>query len=436
MLQGSRNCPCGGPLDIIDKRMSRLSVFAIDEAHSFKGSLGSYAGLFLTVELKLLLNKVKSGLLVTASTATVKNADVLLKNLTLVESVKIFPNESEMKEYFDEKESMHRRFCITVSTLTNRYTLPYAACYVKQAWDGMRSENDPEKLPQVIFTRKKADGENLKNMFAQHNLEQRYRLVVELVHGDLLKPEIEAALRDFRNGRIDVLISTIDLLSLGLNIAGIAVVHFNGMDDDYSKFVQAYGRSARTQEGTSLVFLWLRRNLPGEAYYFEHFRDLFIYEKELMPIIPINKWFPDFVRNFLPSGIMQYVLYTDERMSSYYPQTAINMITTRDKDIKKFLKESLQDTIYPEDRQLAENEIDRSYEKLSNDLGQIYAKNYENTKELMKKYIIYGIRGSRVMAQVQPSGRITRALISARVERGWLRAGYKMYFDEDNTEDE
>ncbi len=177
-------------------------------------------------------------------------------------------------------------------------------------------------MPQIVFTKKRQSAENLYSAIRILGDEDRLDIQSRVVHGESTKLEIKKRLSEVENNEIDVLFVTIDLISLGLDIPSIQVLHFDGMPEDYSKFVQSYGRSARGPGLCGLVFVWLRMNMPGEAYYLEHFRDLFIYKKDLMPVIPINKWFPQAIRTFVTPAALQYGFFTDQRGSIFSPAVA------------------------------------------------------------------------------------------------------------------
>ena len=247
-----------------------------------------------------------------------------------------------------------------------------------------------------------------------------------VIHGEEPRQKIEWALKMLRECKIDVLITTLDLIHLGIDIPSVSVIHFHGMPDDYTKFVQGYGRSARRGNACALVFVWLKYNSAPERYYLVHFRDLFLYRDRLMPIIPINRWFPDVITTFVPSATLMYALYNDERASTisapyskkkfYDPSFQL--------EVKNFLVKVSSEPIYPEDEEIAERAIDEGFTRLKEYiqryLHRLADPKYRLSKKFYEDILLKGIRGIEEDVVLMPTY-IDRHMVRTRLERGLVR---------------
>jgi hypothetical protein len=422
---------CNSVLRMADVHKSLFSLLIMDEAHVFRGSIGSNAGLYTTTELRLARKVVGHAPLVIASTATIKKAEDLVLNLSGATKAKILPLMGEEDEqYFKKSKEKHRRFVFACPNVSNRVAIPKAVASVKKAWDAIRLAKKgpgyPEKLPQVVFTKKRQNAENLRNAIQILGDEDRLSIRSEVIHGESTKPEIKARLKELENNQLDVLFVTVDLIALGLNIPSIKIVHFDGMPEDYAKFVQAYGRAARERDAFGLVFVWLRMNMPGEAYYLERFRDLFLYKKELMPIIPINKWFPRSIETYVTPAALQYSFFTDQRGSIFSPTVAARQFSdpTFLKQLEDFIVgETLGDVAKPEDSEIATKYTRFGLLDLSSYVQNTPTAGKTNVQSLLAEKLPRGIRSQAGEAEVIPTN-FSRELMSVRVERSFQSAGF------------
>lgn len=422
---------CKGKVDGNDLRRSQLSVFIMDEAHTFRGSLGSNASLYTVAELQLAMSVLKRSYLVVASTATVKKSADLMRNLTGAKEFFILPDPEtpgDEAKYFQERDQMHRKFVFTCANVSNRVGIPKAISSVKAAWNRVRGPSDSERLPQIVFTKKRQNAENLSNAIQILGEEEKMDLKSMVIHGETEKPLVKSALEKIRNSEIDVLFVTVDLISLGIDVPSISVIHFDGMPDDFAKFVQAYGRSARGREAddAGIVFTWLRMNIPGEAYFFEHYRDLFIYKRELMPVVPINRWFSQSIRNYTPAAAAQYGFFTDRRGSiTFSAVVAKRQFTNPDyqNEIQQFMEKMMTDKEKVDDFKIAQDNILRGLHDLTNHITAKSLANIQNTRQLLDGVIPYGIRSQSGETTIIPAN-ANKALMSVRVERSFLSAGY------------
>ncbi len=422
---------CNEPLKVDDIHKSNLWILIMDEAHVFRGSMGSNAGLYTSAELALANRVSGHAPLIMASTATVKRADELMRNLAGAREFEVIPKlGDEDPTFFTVTSKRHRKFVFTCPNVSNRVAVPKAVASVKKAWDSLVAAHPdrklPKKLPQVVFTKKRQSAENLYAAIRVLGDEDRLDIESRVIHGESTKQEIKKRLSEVENNEIDVLFVTIDLISLGLDIPSIQAVHFDGMPEDYSKFVQAYGRSSRGHESSGLVFVWLRMNMPGEAYYLEHFRDLFVYRKELMPVIPINKWFPQAIRTYVVPGALQYGFFTDQRGSLFSPVVAQRRFsdTTYQKELEDFIAlEVLGHSTKPEDAEIAIKYTKLGLQDLALFVQNTPTAGKTNVQALLQPKLPIGIRSQSGEAEVVPLG-FSKELMSVRVERALLTAGY------------
>lgn len=436
VVKGNGECRfCSSPTGAVRKR-SKISIFVLDEAHTFRGNLGSNAGLYTTSELKLARNVLSESPLVIASTATIKKAGELMLHLTgSIPSETVIvpdPSKDEMTKYFKPTNDLHRKFVFLCANASNRVAIPRAIGTIKDAYDKVRGKGDPEHLPQIVFTKKRQNADNLNNAVSILGVEDQHNLLVRTVHGEHPKSEVMDALRQVENNEIDVLFVTLDLIALGIDIPSISVVHFDGMPEDFAKFVQAYSRSARGQRGNDcgLVITWLRMNIPGEAYYFEHFRDLFIYQDQLMPIVPINRWFPQSIRSYMPAAAMQYGFFTDENASMFSPAVTARRLT-REEDFTDALRgflvnEVLSDSTDPADKEIAKRNTMLGLQNLQSHIPRQNLNSLRSHKQLLEGILPRGIRSQSKETTISPRD-MDRTLMSIRVERVLISAGFSEY---------
>jgi ribosomal protein S14 len=421
------NCfKCGSRLNSGNIKRSRFSLFVFDEAHTFKGSLGSNAGLYTTAELLLARKVLKYAPLVISSTATIKKADHLLRHLTGVIKTEVFPREhQEERQYFKVIDEPHRRFVFICPDIANRQAIPRAVAAVKQAWDAFRGKDDPERLPQIVFTLKRQEADNLNNTLRQEGYDQQYDIRHAVIHGESGRQEIVSVLERVRRNDIDVVFVTLDLIALGIDIPSISVIHFHCMPDDFAKFVQAYGRSARAPGDTGLVFVWLRVTVPPEAYYLEHFRDLFIYHSELIPVVPINRWFPESVYKYAPAAAIQYSFYIDPNASIFSPNVATRRFTNPVflRELENFMRDLLRDPVYAEDFEIGIRAARQGIQELSSYMQTARMRNIRTTKQLMHDILPRGIRSTAGETTIVP-WRFTRTMMTTHIEETLRAAGY------------
>lgn len=78
---------------------------------------------------------------------------------------------------------------------------------------------------------------------------------VSSIHSDLDQKEREAALREFKNGRLQMLVAT-DILSRGIDISGLSLVINYDVPHDPEDYIHRIGRTARADNnGVALTFV-------------------------------------------------------------------------------------------------------------------------------------------------------------------------------------
>jgi len=300
-----------------------------------------------------------------------------------------------------------------------------AVLAIKRTWDQIRTDSDPERLPQIIFTLRRQEAENLSNYLSQTGLDRAFNLRHIAIHGESPKPLVETVLNGIRNNEFDAVFVTLDLIALGIDIPSILVVHFAGFPSDYSKFVQGYGRSARRRNENGLVLVWLRRIFPAEAYYLEHYRDLFIYEDEMLPAVPLNKWFPESVKRFIPSAAVILSFSKDQRASIYSGRIARRHLTNPafHSELRTFLNsEVLNNPYYSEDAGIARRAVMFGIQSLQSHI-QGYTQTAEWASDLLGEVLPRGIRGESEEVTIEPQGNM-RVMMTSRIEQVYRMAGY------------
>ncbi|MFC1803608.1 helicase-related protein [Thermoproteota archaeon] len=425
VAKGTRNCKFCKKLLAYEPVQSEFSMIVIDEGHTFNGTLGSNAGLYISTILSHSNQFTETGKLVISTTATIRNPQELMQNLTGVNKVVVFPSKEEYNDFFYESDILHRKFIISCPGATNRHAIPMAVIAVKQAYDNFKNEEYPKRIPQIVFTMRRQQAENLSNYLTQTGLASAFDIEHRAIHGETSKLIVEKVLEEIRNREIDVVFVTLDLIALGIDIPSILIQHFDSFPIDYSKFVQGYGRSARRMNEHGLVFIWLRRMMPAEAYYLENYRDLFLYEEELMPVVPINKWFPTSITNFIPSSTVMYSFADDENASFYNARIAKQKITNPvfRTNLIDFMDNSvLADPIYPEDAGISSEAVVKGVEALVRHV-QNYSQKLDWTNNLLENIIVRGIRGTSEDVTIEPEGN-RRIMFSSKIEELYRRSGF------------
>ncbi len=84
---------------------------------------------------------------------------------------------------------------------------------------------------------------------------KRKKYKVAAMHSDLVQPEREAVMLDFKNNKIDILVAT-DVISRGIDIDQIGLVINYDVPHDPEDYIHRIGRTARANaEGTAITFV-------------------------------------------------------------------------------------------------------------------------------------------------------------------------------------
>jgi superfamily II DNA/RNA helicase len=101
----------------------------------------------------------------------------------------------------------------------------------------------------IIFTSTKRTAKNLEKELKAIGFN------VSSIHSDLDQKEREAALREFKNGRLQMLVAT-DILSRGIDISGLSLVINYDVPHDPEDYIHRIGRTARADNnGVALTFV-------------------------------------------------------------------------------------------------------------------------------------------------------------------------------------
>ncbi|HEY5406423.1 MAG TPA: DEAD/DEAH box helicase [Ginsengibacter sp.] len=119
-----------------------------------------------------------------------------------------------------------------------------------------------------------------------HNFLNKNGIVNEFYHGAMEQQERDSALGKFRNGTVDVLVTT-DLASRGLDIPNIRyIIHYH-LPHSEEIFIHRNGRTARMDaSGTAIVILSEEEKLP--AYIAENIEQIQLPDTVILPEKP--KW--------------------------------------------------------------------------------------------------------------------------------------------------
>ncbi len=125
--------------------------------------------------------------------------------------------------------------------------------------------HDDQKLPlltHLLEGRKNKEGERIL-IFSSTKLNvkkvtkalSKTGLNVKEIHSDLDQDEREQVLRNFKNGKVGILVAT-DILSRGIDVKGINIVVNYDVPGDAEDYIHRVGRTARAQaDGVALTFV-------------------------------------------------------------------------------------------------------------------------------------------------------------------------------------
>lgn len=106
-----------------------------------------------------------------------------------------------------------------------------------------------ENVNAIIFSSKKTSVKEIALAMS------RLGFSVSAIHSDLEQAEREQALLDFKNRKIQILVGT-DVISRGIDIAGISLVLNYDVPPDVEDYIHRIGRTARAeQSGLALTFV-------------------------------------------------------------------------------------------------------------------------------------------------------------------------------------
>ncbi len=124
-------------------------------------------------------------------------------------------------------------------------------CYEEQKLPLVRSllvgsSLEAQNKRTIIFSSSKSVVRALHSALKQH------RLPVAAIHSDLEQTERESVLRDFRSGKIQILVAT-DVVARGIDIDNIGLVINYELPHDHEDYVHRIGRTALGTDGEGLA---------------------------------------------------------------------------------------------------------------------------------------------------------------------------------------
>lgn len=111
---------------------------------------------------------------------------------------------------------------------------------------------------------------------------KRMKFNVAAMHSDLEQSQREEVMKEFKNGRIDILVAT-DVVSRGIDINDIKLVINFDIPHDPEDYVHRIGRTARGTNGEGLAITFISTEEQFQFKRIEEFLDKEIYK---IPIDP------------------------------------------------------------------------------------------------------------------------------------------------------
>ena len=147
--------------------------------------------------------------------------------------------------------------------------------------EGELFESFLEKLEEtpfskaIVFTQTKREADEVASKLRRHGFR------AEAIHGDYKQSRRERVLRDFRKGRVNVLVAT-DVAARGLDIRDLDAVFNYRLPQDAESYIHRIGRTGRAgREGTAISFssdgeddkLQRIRKVAGDSFEFSNRSD-------------------------------------------------------------------------------------------------------------------------------------------------------------------
>lgn len=134
------------------------------------------------------------------------------------------------------------------------------------------STSRPKRV--IIFSSSKMNVKDLAKTL------KRQKFNVEEMHSDLEQSKREEVMRDFKNGKIDILVAT-DVVARGIDITDIRLVINFDIPHDPEDYVHRIGRTARGTDGEGLAITFVA---PEEQTAFKKIEDLLGKEVYKIPV--------------------------------------------------------------------------------------------------------------------------------------------------------
>ena len=137
------------------------------------------------------------------------------------------------------------------------------------------SDARPQRV--IIFSSSKQKVKELASALKQ------LKFNVMPMHSDLEQSKREEVMKDFKNGRVDILVAT-DVVSRGIDINDIRLVINFDIPHDPEDYVHRIGRTARGTNGEGLAITFVSTEEQGAFKHIENFLEKDIYK---IPIDPV-----------------------------------------------------------------------------------------------------------------------------------------------------
>lgn len=152
-------------------------------------------------------------------------------------------------------------------------------CYEPQKLpilEGLFKESRPQRV--IIFSSSKLKVKELANVL------KRMKFNVAAMHSDLEQAQREEVMKDFKNGKIDILVAT-DVVSRGIDINDIKLVVNYDIPHDPEDYVHRIGRTARGTNGAGLAITFVSTEEQAAFKRIEDFLDKEVYKIPIDPAL-------------------------------------------------------------------------------------------------------------------------------------------------------
>jgi ATP-dependent RNA helicase DeaD len=156
----------------------------------------------------------------------------------------------EMKKIIDEHVEKYSFIKVGEEVTVDRIDHSYMAiAHEQKMYNLIKLIHDHPKDKVVVFTHTKRNTETISNILGKENI------TAGMLNGDMSQGKRQAMLRDFKQGKMQVLVTT-DVAARGLNMENVGLVINFDVPSDAKSYIHRIGRTGRAgASGKAIMFV-------------------------------------------------------------------------------------------------------------------------------------------------------------------------------------